>query len=118
MADADVLPMWVADMDFETVPAITKALRERVAQGIFGYTYVPDSYYEAVIGWFKRRHDWTVEREWILYTSGVVPAISCSLTALTLPGEKVLVQTPEIGRASCRGKSVDLGGRRIIKKNT
>lgn len=94
MADADVLPMWVADMDFETAPAITKALRERVAQGIFGYTYVPDSYYEAVMGWFKRRHDWTIEREWIIYTSGVVPAISCSLKALTLPGEKVLVQTP------------------------
>lgn len=94
MADADVLPMWVADMDFETAPAITKALQERVAQGIFGYTYVPDSYYEAVMGWFKRRHDWAIEREWIIYTSGVVPAISCSLKALTLPGEKVLVQTP------------------------
>lgn len=94
MTDADVLPMWVADMDFETAPAITKALQERVAQGIFGYTYVPDSYYEAVMGWFKRRHEWTIEREWIIYTSGVVPAISCSLKALTLPGEKVLVQTP------------------------
>lgn len=94
MTDADVLPMWVADMDFKTAPAITKALQERVAQGIFGYTYVPDSYYEAVMGWFKRRHEWTIEREWIIYTSGVVPAISCSLKALTLPGEKVLVQTP------------------------
>lgn len=93
-ADADVLPMWVADMDFEVAPAITKALQERVAQGIFGYTKVPDSYYEAIVGWFKRRHDWAIERDWILYTTGVVPAVSCALKALTLPGEKVLVQTP------------------------
>lgn len=93
-ADADVLPMWVADMDFEVAPAITKALQERVAQGIFGYTMVPDSYYEAIVDWFKRRHGWTLERDWILYTTGVVPAVSCALKALTLPGEKVLVQTP------------------------
>lgn len=92
--DADVLPMWVADMDFEVAPVITKALQERVAQGIFGYTMVPDSYYEAIVGWFKRRHGWTLERDWILYTTGVVPAVSCALKALTLPGEKVLVQTP------------------------
>lgn len=92
--DADVLPMWVADMDFEVAPAITKALQERVAQGIFGYTMVPDSYYEAIVGWFKRRHGWTLERDRILYTTGVVPAVSCALKALTLPGEKVLVQTP------------------------
>lgn len=93
-ADADVLPMWVADMDFEVAPAITKALQERVTQGIFGYTMVPDSYYEAIVDWFKRRHGWTLERDWILYTTGVVPAVSCALKALTLPGEKVLVQTP------------------------
>ena len=92
--DADVLPMWVADMDFEVAPAITKALQERVTQGIFGYTMVPDSYYEAIVDWFKRRHGWTLERDWILYTTGVVPAVSCALKALTLPGEKVLVQTP------------------------
>ena len=92
--DADVLPMWVADMDFEVAPAITKALQERVTQGIFGYTMVPDSYYEAIVDWFKRRHGWTLERDWILYTTGVVPAVSCALKALTLPGEKVLVQPP------------------------
>lgn len=92
--DADVLPMWVADMDFEVAPAITKALQERVTQGIFGYTMVPDSYYEAIVDWFKRRHGWTIERDWILYTTGVVPAVSCTLKALTLPGEKVLLQTP------------------------
>lgn len=90
----DVLPLWVADMDFETAPAITKALAERVSHGIFGYTQVDDTYYEAIISWFTRRHQWTVSRDWIIYTSGVIPAISCSIKAMTLPGEKVLIQTP------------------------
>lgn len=90
----DVLPMWVADMDFHTAPAIVDALRHRVEHGIFGYTRVPDDYYEAVTGWFARRHDWTIEREWIIYTSGVVPAVSAIIKALTVPGDKVLVQTP------------------------
>ena len=88
------LPMWVADMDFRTAPAIVDALRRRVEHGIFGYTRVPDSYYEAVTGWFARRHGWTIDREWIIYTSGVVPAISAVIKALTVPGDKVLVQTP------------------------
>lgn len=88
------LPMWVADMDFETAPCITAALQKRVSQGIFGYTQVPESYYQAVINWFSRRHNWHIEREWIQYTSGVVPAMSCVIKALTMPGEKVLVQTP------------------------
>jgi cystathionine beta-lyase len=92
--DSDVLPMWVADMDFEAAPCITEALRRRVDHGIFGYTLVPETYYEAVISWFGRRHGWTVRREWILYTSGVVPAISCAIKALSMPGERVLVQTP------------------------
>ena len=90
----EVIPMWVADMDFPTAPAIIEALQKRVAHGIFGYTLVPDSYYEAIINWFSRRHQWNIERDWILYTSGVVPALSCTLKAITMPGEKVLVQTP------------------------
>lgn len=90
----NVLPMWVADMDFRTAPAIVDALRRRVEHGIFGYTRVPDSYYEAVTGWFARRHGWTIDREWIIYTSGVVPAISAVIKALTVPEDKVLVQTP------------------------
>jgi len=90
----DVLPMWVADMDFHTAPAIVDALRRRVEHGIFGYTRVPDSYYEAVTGWFARRHGWTIDREWMIYTSGVVPAVSAIIKALTVPGDKVLVQTP------------------------
>ncbi len=90
----NVLPMWVADMDFRTAPAIIQALQQRVAHGIFGYTHVPDAYYDAVIRWFQRRHQWTIQREWMIYTSGVVPAVSAVIKALTEPGDKVLVQTP------------------------
>lgn len=86
--------MWVADMDFRTAPAIIDALRRRVDHGIFGYTRVPDSYYEAVTGWFARQHGWAIDREWIIYTTGVVPAVSAVIKALTKQGEKVLVQTP------------------------
>ena len=88
------LPMWVADMDFRTAPAILKALRDRVEHGIFGYTRVPDEFYRAVSRWFHRRHGWKIERDWMLYTSGVVPAVSAVIKALTRPGDKVLVQTP------------------------
>ena len=92
--DEDVLPMWVADMDFRTAPAIVGALQKRVEHGIFGYTKVPPAYYEAVINWFRRRHAWLIEKEWIVYTTGVVPAISAIVKALTVPGDRVLVQTP------------------------
>lgn len=92
--DPEVLPMWVADMDFPTAPAVIEALQRRVAHGIFGYTKVPDAYYQAVISWFERRHQFTIEREWIQYTSGVVPAMSAILKAVTKPGEGVIVQTP------------------------
>lgn len=90
----DILPLWVADMDFQTAPCIIDALRHRVEHGIFGYTLVPDSYYEAVTSWFARRHAWHIQREWIEYTSGVVPALSATIKALTRPGDNVLVQTP------------------------
>lgn len=88
------LPMWVADMDFKTAPNIIERVQQRVAQGIFGYTLVPDSYYEAVKNWFVYRHNWLMEKEWIIYTTGVVPAISAILKAMTQTGDKVLVQTP------------------------
>lgn len=94
MTDANVLPLWVADMDFRTAPAIVNALQRRVAHGIFGYTHVTDAYYEAVIRWFERRHGWRIKKEWMIYTSGVVPALSAVIQALTLPGDKVLVQSP------------------------
>lgn len=90
----NLLPMWVADMDFQTAPAIIEALQRRVSHGIFGYTHVPDAYYQAVISWFKRRHGLTIEKDWIIYTSGVVPALSAIIKALTSPGDQVLIQTP------------------------
>ena len=90
-----VIPLWVADMDFAVAPAIQKAIKQRAEHPVFGYTHVQDDYYEAVISWFKRRHQWTIEREWILYTIGVVPAMSVAIKALTMPGEKVLILSPD-----------------------
>ena len=90
----EVLPMWVADMDFRTAPPVIEALARRVQHGIFGYTKVPQAYHEAVIGWFNRRHDFSIRKDWILFTTGVVPALSAVIKALTAPGDKVIVQTP------------------------
>ena len=92
--DKEVLPMWVADMDFPTAPCIINALEKRVEHGIFGYTRVPEEYYDAVISWFSRRHHWKPRREWFIYTSGVVPALSAVIKALTNVGDKVLTLTP------------------------
>lgn len=92
--EADIIPLWVADMDFETFPGITEALQRRVAHSIFGYTRVPEAYYEAVCNWFGKRHGWHINREDIIYTSGVVPAVSAVIKALTLPGDQVIVQGP------------------------
>ena len=91
---ADVIPLWVADMDFKAAPAILEAVKKRAEHGVFGYNIVPESYYEAVISWFRRRHQWEIQREWILYTTAVVPAMSCVIKALTMPGEKVLILSP------------------------
>ena len=91
----DIIPLWVADMDFAVAPAIQEAIRKRAEHPVFAYTLVEDDYYEAVISWFKRRHQWTIQREHILYTTGVVPGISCVIKALTLPGEKVLILSPD-----------------------
>ena len=90
----DVIPLWVADMDFRVAPAIQNALEQRVAHGVFGYNIVPESYYEAVISWFRRRHQWEIQRQWMLYTTAVVPAMSCVIKALTMHGEKVLILSP------------------------
>lgn len=89
-----VLPMWVADMDFPTAPAVIDALRKRIDNGCFGYTLVPDEYYTSVVDWFDRRHGWLIDKEKMIYTSGVVPAISAIIKALTIEGDRVIVQTP------------------------
>jgi cystathionine beta-lyase len=91
----DVIPLWVADMDFRTFPPIIEALYRRVDHGVFGYTHVPESYYESVISWFSKRHGLSgVVPADIIYTTGVVPAVSAIIRGLTLPGDKVLIQTP------------------------
>ena len=94
-ADGDgIIPLWVADMDFKAAPCIIDALRRRVEHGVFGYVSVPDSYYEAIIRWFGKRHGWKIEKDWIIYTTGVVPALSAVIKALCKPGDKVILQTP------------------------
>ena len=90
----EVIPMWVADMDFRTAPCIIEALRKRVEHGVFGYTEVPDSYYDAVISWFSRRRDWQIKKDWIIYTTAVVPALSVCINAFTEPGDEVVFLTP------------------------
>ncbi len=92
--DAGIIPMWVADMDFRTAPVVIRALEERVQHGIFGYTHVPQEFYRSITRWFSQRHGWSFSEDWILYTSGVVPALSATIKAFTLPGDKVIVQTP------------------------
>lgn len=91
----EVIPLWVADMDFPVYPAITEALRRRVDHGIFGYTHIPQTYYDSVIRWFCERHGVKpFTSDDIIVTTGVVPAISAIIRALTLPGDKVLVMSP------------------------
>lgn len=111
-----VLPMWVADMDFPTAPAVVRAVERRATHGIYGYTKVPDAYYEAVVGWFARRHGWRIRPEWIIYTSGVVPAVSAVIQALTEPGDRVIVQTPAYNCffSSIRNSGCELSANRML----
>lgn len=88
------LPMWVADMDFETAPEIIDALKERVNHGIFGYSILPNEWEDAYINWWKNRHNFVIEREWLTFCTGVVPAISSIVRKLTTPAENVVIQTP------------------------
>lgn len=92
--EKDIIPMWVADMDFQVAQPIVDAVKKRVEHGIFGYTLVPQTYYEAIINWFARKHQWKIQQDWITYTTGVVPALSACIQALTKPGDNVLVQSP------------------------
>lgn len=90
----DAAPMWVADMDFVTAPAIREALAARVEHGVFGYTVVPDEWADAYIDWWSRRHNLTIERDWLIFATGIVPAISSMVRKLTTPAENVVIQTP------------------------
>ena len=109
---SDLIPLWVADMDFKAAPAILDAVIRRAEHGVFGYTVVEEAYYEAVINWFQRRHNWRIHREEILYTTGVVPAMSVAVKALTMPGEKVLILSPDY---NCFFSSVRNNGCEVLE---
>ena len=88
------LPMWIADMDYQLAPEIREALQRRLDNGIFGYTDIPDIWYEAYQNWWKTRHDFAIEKDWLIFTTGVIPAISSAVRKLTTPAENVLIQSP------------------------
>ncbi len=90
----DVLPMWVADMDLETPDFIREAVVARANHPIYGYTFRSESYYESIINWLQKRHNWKVEKDWILFSPGVVPALNFAVLALTNPGDEIIVQPP------------------------
>ena len=91
---ADVIPMWIADMDFSTPPFVIEALRERLNHEILGYSYRPDSYFDAFIKWVSALHGWNISQEWIEFSPGVVPALNICTLAYTSPGDEIIIQPP------------------------
>lgn len=90
----DIIPMWVADMDFNTPDFIVQALQKRLVHELFGYSYRPAEYFESIINWIKTRHNWHVEKEWISFSPGIVPALNFCTLAFTNPGDNIIVQPP------------------------
>ncbi|WP_346855605.1 PatB family C-S lyase [uncultured Draconibacterium sp.] len=90
----DLLPLWVADMDFKTPDFIVEAIKKRAEHEIFGYTFRPDSYFEAIINWMKRRHNWEIKKEWISFSPGVVAGLTFAVESFSKPGDGVIVQPP------------------------
>lgn len=90
----DSIPLWVADMDFKTLPEITQALNKQVEFGVYGYAFEPDSYFDSVISWMKRRHNWNIQKEWILTTPGVVSGVNACILAFTEENDSILIQEP------------------------
>lgn len=88
------LPMWVADMDFQTAPAVQEALRNKLQSGIFGYSIVTEEWYQAIVSWWNRRHHFLMQKEWLIFCTGVVPAVTCAVKRMTNVGDNVVVQTP------------------------
>lgn len=91
---ADALPMWVADMDFRAPEPVLRAMSQRVQEGVFGYTFRTEAYYDAIIQWMSRRHGWKVQREWLSHAPGVVPALGFLVESFTNPGDSILIQPP------------------------
>lgn len=92
--DKNELPMWVADMDFQTAPEITEAIIKRAQSGIFGYTVVPDNWYGAIINWWKKNHNFEINKDWLCFCTGVVPAVSSIVKRITNVGDNIVLQTP------------------------
>lgn len=90
----DVLPLWVADMDFRAHESIIKAIKDRAEHGIFGYCFADDSYYHSVINWFDQNHNWKIKKNWIVIIPGVVPAINMLIQAFSRPGDQIIIQEP------------------------
>jgi len=90
----DIIPLWVADSDWETAPEIIESIKDRVEHGIFGYTYPAAEYKNVIVDWYKKRYNWDIESDWITLLSGVVPGINIALRAFTRPGDSVIVQPP------------------------
>ena len=109
--DKDILPMWVADMDFETAPCIVEALKKLAETGIFGYPHRPQSYKDAVKGWMKRRHGWVIEDDWLTYSPGVVTALNLCILAFSHPGDKVIIQPPVYYPFA---RCIENNGRRVV----
>lgn len=106
------LPMWIADMDFPTAPEIQAAIQARAAHGIYGYTDMPEAWYNAIVGWWEARHGFRMEREWLIFSTGVVPTISSVVRKLTTPGENVLTMTPVY---DIFFHSIENNGRRVLE---
>ena len=108
----DVLPMWVADMDFKSPKEIENALFKRIKQGVYGYSFAPDEYFDAVISWMKRRHDFDIKKEWIVPTPGVVTAIKLCVNAYTKENDAIIINKPVYYPFDF---SIELNHRRIIE---
>src|SRR6056297_838884 len=90
----NLLPMWVADMDFESPPEVKKRIIERAKHGVYGYSMKPEEYYQSIINWTEKRYGWKIDEDWIIYTPGIVPAINISIQTYTEPGDGIIIQTP------------------------
>ena len=107
----DVIPMWVADMDFRTPDFIIKAIKSRLEHEILGYSIKPGSYYDSIIKWLGRRHNWDIKKEWISFSPGVVPALNMAVMAYSRPGDKIILQSPVYHPFYA---AIENNGRRIV----
>lgn len=112
LVNSDIIPMWVADMDFEIAPAITKRLVKVAQKGAFGYQFLSEHYYDAIISFFKRRHNYTVKKEWICYVPNVVLGLILAIKAVSEVGDEVIIQTPVYGPFF---KVITESGRKILE---